>query len=203
MSEDSIVAIVVAIIGPLVAFGVKLIDRRLNKRYQLTAKTPRDKKDRKTFFIRIAYFFSILIALVGVGLLYKQIVYPSTPEISITFPKNNDSIEQTTRVEGTFKNVRNQDRVWVFINPIDVFRYFPQNSFADLDANGTWTSLCYFGQDRDTGKKFEIIVVLLEKEAIKQVQNYLKDSKNRQDWSGMKGIPENSIIYERKIVVRK
>lgn len=87
--------------------------------------------------------------------------------------------------------------MWFRVN-----RYYPQNSYAELDANGKWSSLVYFGQDNDRGRKFEVIVVLAKSDVIQEIENYLKVARDKQDWSGMEKLPENAVIYERKIVTR-
>jgi len=191
-------------LGAIAAISIRLIEKnRSDKRKRTNNVAPKKQIDRKVIIYRIIYFFSIIIAICGTGSLIKLTIFPSKPEIAIANLKDSDSVEQTTILEGTYKNISKNEKIWVFINSLEVNRYYPQNTFAELDANGNWSSLAYFGQERDTGKKFKIIIVLVNEDAIIQILNYLKDAVNKNDYSGMEKIPENAVIYVQKIVIRK
>jgi hypothetical protein len=106
-------------------------------------------------------------------------------------------------LEGSYKNISKNEKIWIFINSLEVNRYYPQNTYAELDASGNWSSLTYIGQERDSGKRFKIIVVLVNEDAESKIQTYLQNAVNKNDYSGMEKIPEEVEIYVQKIVKRK
>lgn len=188
MSDSSIAPIITALISSISAIIIKLIEIHYR---------------RKNSFLKSSYYLCIVIAIISMGLLIKLIAFPYEKKVSIIYPKTNGFVEQTALIEGTHKHISKNEKLWIFINPINTNRYYPQNSFSVLDANGKWSTLVYLGQKNDVGKKFEIIAVLVKKDAIKEIKQYLIEANNKQDWAGMEKIPENALIYERIFVIRK
>ena len=203
MSETSIVPIIVALIGSITTIAIRLIEIRSRKKETSEDKTTSVKRNRKNSIIRMVYVLGIIMIFGGAASFIKIVAFPVKPEISMTYPVSNDTIEQTVRVEGLFKNIPKNEKIWIFIKPLEINRYYPQNAFAEIDAKGNWSSVVYLGQENDNGEKFEIITTLVDDQAIRQINAYLKEAMNKQDWAGMKNITDNSIVYERRLVIRK
>ena len=203
MSEASIVSIIVALIGSITTIAIRLIEIRSRKKETSKDKATSVKRDRKNSIIRMVYVLGIIMILGGVASFIKIAAFPVEPEISMTYPVGNDTIEQTIRAEGVFKKIPKSRKIWIFVKPLEINRYYPQNSFAEVDAKGNWSSVVYLGQENDSGKKFEIITALVDVQAINQINAYLKEAINKQDWTGMENITDNSIVYERRLVIRK
>lgn len=204
MKEESIIAIIVALIGTLPAIIIKLLENNRSNKSKSSSQDEHSKQiNKKTRIYRILFLVSILIAVCGTVPLIKLTIFPSKLEISLSNVNDSTIVEQTTTLEGTYKNITKDEKIWVFINSLEVNRYYPQNTSAELDANGNWSSLTYFGQEKDSGKMFKIIVVLVNKDAVSQIQTYLKEAINKKDYQGMAEIPNKAVIYVQKIVKRK
>ncbi len=203
MSEAGIVSIAVALIGSITTIAIRLIEIGHRKREASEDNITIVKKDRKNVIVRMVYFLGIIMILGGAAAFIKIAAFPVKPEISMTYPISNDTIEQTIRAEGAFKKIPANEKIWIFVKPLEINRYYPQNSFAEIDAKGNWSSVVYLGQENDRGKKFEIITALVDVQAINQINAYLKEAINKQNWTGMENITDNSIVYERRLVIRK
>lgn len=127
----------------------------------------------------------------------------STTEVKITEPTAGSPIELREVVKGTSRKIPAGQIIWVVIYSQAVGRYYPQNDPADVQANGAWASLCYLGVDQDAGKKFDIIVVLANKEAQDAFKAYLTKARDQKTWPGLEKIPDPGVIYDRVTVVRK
>jgi membrane protein CcdC involved in cytochrome C biogenesis len=81
MKEESIVSIIVALIGAITAIIVRLIEKNRSDKRGRKLVAPPKKMDKKTLIYRILFFISILIAICGTGSLIKLSLFPSKPEI--------------------------------------------------------------------------------------------------------------------------
>lgn len=146
----------------------------------------------------------IAIAAVNTGILgWRLFRPPPLTEVTITYPTNLARVDQTEVVLGTFQGLPEGKTIWIVIFIPEVGRYYPQNRPVDLEAGNKWSSLAYIGVPSDTGKRFDILAVVVDTGAQNAFNAYLADARDRSDWAGMEALPEGAIIYDRITVTRK
>ena len=131
------------------------------------------------------------------------VIPPPPPEIEITYPHDNDTVEISETVEGTSQNIPEGQVIWIVVYPHPVDRYYPYNDPADIQVNGEWASLVVIGVEEDAGMKFDIIAVLADESAQDTFDAYLKQAEATNNWSGLDAIPSGAVIYGRVTVTRK
>jgi len=128
---------------------------------------------------------------------------PPTTVAKITQPINGDKIDQKEVVKGTSQKVPSEQKIWVVIFIHKVVRYYPQNNPADIQANGDWASVTYFGIQSDVGLKFDILAVTADKSVQDAFNKYLKEARDKNSYPGLEQLPKEAIIQDRITVVRK
>lgn len=78
--------------------------------------------------------------------------------ISITEPKDGDSVPERPYVKGTVTDPN--AKVWVIVHPMEVSDYWVQPSLT-VKGDGTWKAKIFIGRPGriDVGKQFEIMAV--------------------------------------------
>lgn len=150
-----------------------------------------------------------VLLLAGVILLMANLgvwgwrIWGNSTEVKITEPLAGASVGMLEMVKGTSRNIPSGQTIWVVIYSQDVGRYYPQNEPADIRANGGWDSRCSFGVEQDSGKKFDIIAVLTNKEAQDTFNSYLTQAREQKSWPGLERLPDSAVRYDRITVIRK
>jgi hypothetical protein len=128
----------------------------------------------------------------------------STAEVRITEPTAGNTVEMREVVKGASRKIPAGRVIWVVIYSQAVGRYYyPQDNPADVQANGGWASPGYIGIYQDTGKKFDVIAMLANKETQDEIKAYLAKARENHLWPGLERIPGSAVIYDRVTVVRK
>ena len=122
--------------------------------------------------------------------------------VKITYPSDGSEVEGEVTVRGTSQNIPEGQVIWIVIYVHEVRRYFPQDLPADVQANGDWESPVIIGIEEDIGKRFDIIVVLVDQEAQDEFNEYLEKWKGKYPSPGLERLPEGVVIYERITVTR-
>lgn len=125
------------------------------------------------------------------------------PAVKITEPIEGAIVETKQMVRGTSRGVPTGQAIWVVVFVHDVTRYYPQNQFADVQANGGWSSMTSIGIPTDVGLKFDLIAVLADSEGRTAFNNYLINAKNKNDYPGLEQLPPGVTVYDRISVTRK
>jgi hypothetical protein len=152
----------------------------------------------------IGMWICIALAVINSGVLGWRLLHPSpATDVSITYPINHARIDQNETVHGTSQELPSGQVIWVIVFAQDVGRYYPQDRPADIEAGNKWSSIVYIGIPEDTGKRFDVLVVLADADAQDAFSAYLADSAQRNDWSGLVALPKGAVIYDRITVTRK
>jgi hypothetical protein len=139
----------------------------------------------------VGMWVCIGIAVINSGFLGWRLLRPGpTTDVSITYPINQGRVDQTETVRGTIRELPDGQAVWVIVFAQDVGRYYPQNRPADIEAGNKWSSISYLGIAGDTGKRFDVLVVLANAEAQDAFNSYLADARDKSDWPGLEAIPK-------------
>ena len=126
-----------------------------------------------------------------------------TTEVKITKPREDDKVKQTDMTKGNSQNIPSGQVIWIVVFVHKVGRYYPQNQPADVQANGDWDSVTYFGGPRDSGLDCDAIAVLADDAGQKAFNRYLTDAKDKNDWPGLERLPDGAKIYSRVSVKRE
>ena len=124
----------------------------------------------------------------------------------ITYPSEGDSVDPVVDVRVKCKNIdmSNHD-LWVIVMIDGVSKYYPQSGRPIMfDAEGKGVGKAYLGEPPDHGKKFEILIALVDKSISDVFYKYNDKGNETGDWPGV-NISEvpNINIMDRVTVVRK
>jgi hypothetical protein len=174
---------------------------------RLAGKTTRiQPRRRNTMKTRLNITLLLSIALVAVSCLptpTATITPTLATAIKITYPTEGSKVEQIETVKGSSQAIPDGSVIWLVVFVPSVGRYFPQNRFADMLANGTWTSVVYIGQPGESGLKADVVAVLADKDAQAAFDGYLKNAMDKQDYPGLEQLPEGAVQHVRVSVVRR
>lgn len=124
-------------------------------------------------------------------------------EVNITSPIDGGKVTQTEMVKGTSQNIPPGQVIWVVVFVHKVGRYYPQNQPADVQSNGDWASVSYFGVEGDKDLKFDALAVLADNTGQKAFNKYLSEARDKNDYPGLERIPDGVKIYSRVSVTRQ
>lgn len=123
--------------------------------------------------------------------------------MKIDYPedKGRVSFAETIKGSGLYQAQGRQAMVVVF--SLMANRYYPQESAVDVEQDGKWSSLAYFGE-RDKGEvdRFDVLVVMLDSHAKNVIEEYVVRAKSTGEWPGLEKLPKGAEIYDRISVVR-
>ncbi|MGD0646126.1 MAG: hypothetical protein ABSA75_14575 [Candidatus Bathyarchaeia archaeon] len=147
----------------------------------------------------IAAIITGLFVLAGVIIKITYDWITGRHQVKIVSPKTEETISSITRINGTFKRLPEKEAIWIVVSRAN--QYYPMPSAADLESKNKWSSLIYVGDKNDTGKKFQIIAILADKDAQKSIEEYNAKSKIS-GYMGLSSLPPGAREYHRIEVVR-
>jgi hypothetical protein len=201
MQTSDIVQIIVAVITATGAIISALFGRRQEKRRTtVVAPPPAAKKASKWF---VGMYICVALLAGNLGLFGWRTLKPASgPEVRITYPIDGTRVTQKEMVKGTSRGVPSTDVIWVLVFVHEVGRYYPQNAVADVQADGCWSSITYFGQAGDASLKFDVLAVLADQDGQDRFGAYLSRARDRTDYPGLARLPDGVKIYDRITVTR-
>lgn len=198
---DAIITAIGAILTTVISITLKYyLDKPKKKKGD--TQIPSHQTTKVTIYIK----FTIKVLIISSILIYSgNFVYKNfiSTQIQITFPIEGSYVEKSEVVKGTSKNISSDNKIWIVIFSYPVGRFYPQNNPANIAHNSDWSSLCFLGVQRDTGKKFDIIAILANEEVQKEFSRYLDEARDKNDWPGLEQLPKQAEIYDQITVVRK
>lgn len=165
---------------------------------------------RKVRQLNLLLIANLIILPASLGILaWHYWSSPSQPagvtEVTITYPSDGSAVELREMVRGTVRGVPPDFVVWVSVYPHEVGRHYPHAQPAEVQPNGEWASLTFFGLPSDAGKKFDAEVLLLDQEGQRAFKAYLQRgiATGGELPNGFESLPTGAKIYDRVTVVRK
>lgn len=131
----------------------------------------------------------------------KSTPAPLPAEITITYPSDLPKVNITETIHGTAKNIPEGQQLWIAIYPQTAFKYYPQNP-VNIQSDGSWNVPAQFGGEKNVGEKFNIVAVLADKNAQKDLNTYMDFSENASSWSGMRELPDGTTKITNLTVIR-
>jgi len=93
--------------------------------------------------------------------------------IKILYPHDKDSVFFYDTVKGFAKNVPAGKSVWILIYSDSDKVYYPNQESSNVEADGNWISpATNFGANDDFGKKFDIVVCLVDIYGRQEIEQY-------------------------------
>lgn len=127
-----------------------------------------------------------------------------TLRIKITSPKEGDEVPVSTIVSGTFSGELQEGQyIWVVINPHpSPGQWWPQGGRIN-PWKGQWNVQVWLGREKeDTGKEFDIAVILVNEKDDQYYRDYLKTGQETGSYPGIP-LPASADIIDRITVMRK
>lgn len=153
----------------------------------------------KSIFV-IVLIGSVMLSM-GVGI-NLGLEWPLPTEAKITYPRDGSFVEINETIFGNYQNLHDDHKIWIIVLPQTVDKYYPQKAPADIIPGEEWSSHATLGIPEDSGDKFDVIVVIANKEAQNKFYKYLDDSILIDSWKGIDEIPPGATIYDRITVIR-
>jgi hypothetical protein len=165
--------------------------------------TGRRRRQKTRRWTHLLLAFVGLTTVGGAASWWQQSYATREPALKITYPAAGAEVSMREEVEGTYENLPDGQVVWVVVYSHASGRYYPQNDPAELQRNGRWTSLVYFGVEADRRQTFDALAVLADAKGQASIRSYLAEARDRNDWPGLDRWPQGVILYDRVKVARR
>lgn len=162
----------------------------------------KERAEREDTSLLIKIVVIALIILVGVYFYLGGWKFLISTEVKITYPNNGSIVEINEIVKGTSQDVPKEHAIWVVVYSHVDEHYYPQSNPAEVQIFGKWSSSSYIGNEEDVGKKFDIIAVVVNKEAQDAFKAYFTQAWMEKTYPGFDKLPEGSTTYDRISVTR-
>lgn len=146
---------------------------------------------------KITMYVFMVIAIVSSSLFVVSLYLFPKPEVTITQAFNAGAYET---INGTWKNIPTGKVIWVVSYSYLVNLYYPMDYPAITTASGGWTSPATFGGN--VGEKFDVIVLLANKDAQEAINAYITQSKIEDYHRGIANLPEGTEVFVQITVTR-
>lgn len=145
-----------------------------------------------------------VIAGVAVAVIVNWINDPDGPPPSavITDPATGAYVDRVARVAGTSSDIDDPTRVMLIVYWPDGRRYYPAAEPLDFEANGDWSGRASVGQGGDSGVGFDLILVLNDDRAQRQLMDYLEPVVAGGSAPGITDLPEGAQRLDTTSVTR-
>jgi hypothetical protein len=127
-------------------------------------------------------------------------------EAKITKPLANELVTEIQVVNGTSKDITNFQNMWIVVQLPSFARYYPQDKKGFglyTSKDGKWSTQAAFGGENDSGRKYQLLVTLVDDKGNKEITSYLDNAKKNLNWSGMDKLPAGTSILDNVTVIRK
>ena len=119
--------------------------------------------------ITIIFVIAILVAMFAI---YMQ------PYVKITYPIDSANVESIEEVNGTSRNIPNEQVLWLLVYGTGSQCYYPMERPIVVLPNGNWSCTAYIGTVNDAGHAYDIYVVQANQVAVNEIEFYLNNSVN-------------------------
>jgi hypothetical protein len=123
-----------------------------------------------------------------------------TPAVNITSPEKNASVSMNESVNGTAKGI--PAGYTMFMVVLANKTYHPQGYPINLTKDGRFSTRAYFGGENDSGTKFELLAVVADARATKELDAYLNKADKEKTYPGMPALPKGAAVAARVEVIR-
>jgi len=202
MSSSEKVTIIIALINVAGAIICAWINRPRKK--VSIAPVKNQKPIEKNRLLNYGMYLFILIAMISTGVLMYLVIHePALPQARITSLSDQAYVNQVEIVQGISSDIPNGNVIWMIVFSKEVGRYYPLSDPLLIAGDGSWSKKIYIGTDADSGKDFELILVLADQTLQKDFSTYIDDAREKGNWYGLEKLPDSAIIFDRITVKRQ
>jgi ABC-type transport system substrate-binding protein len=127
----------------------------------------------------------------------------TTPTATISTPSNQGTVEHTAVVKGTVTGVPEGQLLWAVVQPLNAPTYHPQSGAFTPDAKGSWSVICYFGEEKQTGSQsFNLLIIAVDPPANTAMKAYLDGANKKHSYPGMDTLPPGATTLTNITVTR-
>jgi hypothetical protein len=152
-----------------------------------------------TSLLRVVTWLSLVFMALDLGWLGGYWLAEVERPLHISSPYNDQVINLRQQVLGSYKEIPAGQTLWVVVGPYNSALYFPQPKPAVIQPNGAWSSLTFIGAPTDTGRAFDILLVLVDMQGQQGFNTYLAGNPQ----NGMDSLPPGTTIVDKVTVWRK
>jgi len=113
---------------------------------------------------------------------------PLLAEVLIENPGNGAVVDVEIEVSGIYRNVAENDAIWVIVQPAENGRYYPHRTAATKHDDGMWSSGVEVGGGI-SGEAFTIHVAVVNDTGQVCLDAYVEQSLENNTWSGFDDRP--------------
>lgn len=190
-----IAQIIVAIIGLI---GILYSNRRQKIiKKQTTAKNEyKGQVPRKYVLL---FWISITLTCINLGIFSWRLFLNENIQIEIVHPNKDSQVSINEVVKGISTNVPNSKMIWIIVYSFSSQKHFPNQSPAQIDKNGNWSSRVSIGSTEDYGRNFYVSAYLTDGIG----RNELEKELSKLEFAGLERLPSNIQLYHRISVYRR
>lgn len=122
------------------------------------------------------------------------------PNIKITSHSDGGIVNPTETVEGESKNIPLRAKIWLVVYSYSDQMFYPHLMAAVIENSGKWINYeISIGSSIDSGKKFDIVPLLLDENSLIEFQNYVSNAERH----GLTRLPQGVQPFGKITVKRR
>lgn len=119
-------------------------------------------------------------------------------KLDIRAPKSGDTVEPEIQVQGAAM-LPPGSYLWILAHRKGIAQWWPQGGGSARIEKGDFDVFVTLGQERDSGRPFEIVAIVLDKAGNAQLEKWVSDSDAKKNWDiGLK-LPSPALGCEAQI----
>jgi hypothetical protein len=141
-----------------------------------------------------------LMIFIAAMLVASQWVEAQNPcKLEIESPKSSDTVETEIQVQGS-ASIPPGTYLWILSHRKGIAQWWPEGGGAARIDKGGFDVFVTLGKDKDSGRTFEIMGIVLDKAGNAQLEKWVSDSDAKQNWDiGLK-VPSPAVGCEAQVV---
>jgi len=120
-------------------------------------------------------------------------------KLEIKSPKTSDTIETEIQIQGT-ASVPPGTYLWILAHRKGIAQWWPQGGGAARIENGDFDVFATLGKERDSGRTFEIMGVVVDKAGNDQLEKWVSDSDAKKNWDIGVKVPSPATGCESQVL---
>jgi hypothetical protein len=145
------------------------------------------------------------LLLVGIGLLlavYVSGCVEKEMKVEITDPIEGQKVKNDITVRGTIEGELTADSyLWLLVGLDAESLWWPQGGGSITPINGEWSkkALIGGGPDLDIDKEFQIVAILVDEKANRDLNDWVERGKRTNNWPGIT-LPSGKILDKKNVI---
>lgn len=111
--------------------------------------------------------------------------------LKINSPSEDEECGHSVVVNGKTSSILPNKYLWVFAHRRGLTKWWPQSGAVKVENNGSWEQTVYLGNEKDINSRFEIIVMWVDAEDNKKIENDMRAAEATGNYKGRE-LPKGS-----------